>query len=218
MEEALEVWKKGDTFLEIHQDDNPESPREWDNLGKMLCTHGRYTLGDENYNDRESLDERLEELDPVVKLPLWLLDHSGLTMQTGEFTEDAQHWDSGQVGWIVATKNDILDNFTGYDKGGKRKPMKTKITPQMVKDSHGILMSEVETYSKYLCGAVYGYITKKVDTCDKCNHTENIAVHSCWGYYDIKDIIDEVQKSMGAKELSYSDNIKILQQDGWVQQ
>jgi hypothetical protein len=208
MEEALEVWKKGDTVLEIHQDDNPESPREWDNLGKMLCTHGRYTLGDENYNDRESLDERLEELDPVVKLPLWLLDHSGLAMQTGSFASDAQQWDSGQVGWIVATKKDILKIYP------EQRP--TPSWSSMIKNAERILRNEVETYSKYLCGAVYGYITKKVDTCDKCNHTENIAVHSCWGYYAIKDIIDEVQKSYGG--LDSFPVTGTLQHNGWVQQ
>ena len=108
MGEQLEVWSKGDEVLNIKYDEDPMSPREWDNLGIMLCAHGRYNLGDEQFNDRESLDQRLEELDPVVKLPLWLLDHSGLWMQIGSFDSDAQQWDSGQVGWIVATKKGIV--------------------------------------------------------------------------------------------------------------
>ena len=112
--EPLEVWSNKDEVLGIYQDENPESPREWDNLGIMLCGHKRYELGDEQPKSREELDERLEELDPVIRLPLWLLDHSGLTMQTGSFAEDAQQFDSSQVGWIVATKKDILDCFTGY--------------------------------------------------------------------------------------------------------
>ena len=31
----------------IVRDENPESPRDWDNLGVMCCWHHRYSLGDE---------------------------------------------------------------------------------------------------------------------------------------------------------------------------
>ena len=192
--EPLEVWSNKDEVLGIYQDENPESPREWDNLGIMLCGHKRYELGDEQPKSREELDERLEELDPVIRLPLWLLDHSGLAMQTGSFAEDAQQWDSGQVGWIVATKKDILDNFTGYDKNGKRKPMKTKMTPQMVKDAERILRGEVETYSKYLGGFVYGFVIEKKDTCDKCQNVSSEHIDSCWGFYSYDEIWDNVGK------------------------
>ena len=192
--EPLEVWSNKDEVLGIYQDENPESPREWDNLGIMLCGHKRYELGDEQPKSREELDERLEELDPVIRLPLWLLDHSGLAMQTGSFESDAQQFDSGQVGWIVATKKDILDNFTGYDKNGKRKPMKTKMTPQMVKDAERILRGEVETYSKYLGGFVYGFVIEKKDTCDKCQNVSSEHIDSCWGFYSYDEIWDHVDK------------------------
>ena len=203
--EALEVWNKGDEVLEIHLDDNPESPREWDNLGIMLCGHRSYELGDEQFNSREALDERLAELNPVIKLPLWLLDHSSLTMQTGSFAEDAQQWDSGQVGWIVATKKDILDNFTGYYRTGKnrgkRKPMRTLLSPRMIKNAEEILRGEVETYSCYLAGDVYGYIIEKQSTCDKCKNISSDATDSCWGFYNLEFMWDYV----GGKK-------------GWVQQ
>ena len=192
--EPLEVWSNKDEVLGIYQDENPESPREWDNLGIMLCGHKRYELGDEQPKSREELDERLEELDPVIRLPLWLLDHSGLAMQTGSFAEDAQQFDSSQVGWIVATKKDILDNFTGYDKNGKRKPMKTKMTPQMVKDAERILRGEVETYSKYLGGFVYGFVIEKKDTCDKCQNVSSEHIDSCWGFYSYDEIWHHVDK------------------------
>ena len=198
--EAIEVWKKKDEVLEIHLDDNPESPREWDNLGIMLCGHRRYELGDEQFNSREELDARLGELDPVIKLPLWLLDHSGLVMQTGSFASDAQQWDSGQVGWIVATKKDILDNFTGYDKNGKRKTMRTLLSPRMIKNAEEILRGEVETYSNYLAGDVYGYTIEKQSTCDKCKNISSDTSDSCWGFYELEDMWDHVGKK------------------GWVQQ
>jgi hypothetical protein len=107
--------------LEIMQDSCPESPREWDNIGTMVCSHRRYDLGDEqakNIAEYSSWDEWLQgevyDLyggeDNVVCLPLYLYDHSGITMNTTGFSCP---WDSGQVGWIYATKQKFRDE-TGY--------------------------------------------------------------------------------------------------------
>ena len=192
--EALEVWENKGERLKIYRDEDPQDMRDFDNLGIMLCAHGRYNLGDEQFNDRESLDQRLHQLNPVIKLPLWLLDHSGLAMQTGSFESDAQQWDSGQVGWIVATKKDILDNFTGYDKDGKREPMRQLLSPRMIKDAERILMGEVDTYSKHIGGQVYGYTIEKKSTCDKCGEDSSENIDSCWGFYETDQIWDEVGK------------------------
>jgi hypothetical protein len=53
----------------IYVDDDPENPREhYDHLGKMVCFHRRYDLGDKH--DYSDLDELLHELaaeaDPTV--------------------------------------------------------------------------------------------------------------------------------------------------------
>ena len=39
-----ETYKDHD--IKIETDDDPQDPREWDNLGTMVCFHSRYTLGD----------------------------------------------------------------------------------------------------------------------------------------------------------------------------
>lgn len=46
--------------LVIEQDQFPEDPRSWDNLGTMLCCHRDYQLGDCNSN-RET-EEQLAEI------------------------------------------------------------------------------------------------------------------------------------------------------------
>lgn len=46
--------------LVIEQDQFPEDPRSWDNLGTMLCCHREYQLGDCNSN-RET-EEQLAEI------------------------------------------------------------------------------------------------------------------------------------------------------------
>lgn len=57
-------------------------PREWDNLGVMYCQHSRYTLGDKDAADPRGDDGKLRD-DIAVALPLYLYDHSGITMSTG---------------------------------------------------------------------------------------------------------------------------------------
>ena len=208
--EALEVWENKGERLKIYHDDDPQDMRDFDNLGIMLCAHGRYTLGDEQFESREAIDNRLVELNPVIKIPLWLLDHSGLAMQTGSFISDAQQWDSGQVGWIVATKKDILDCFTGYDKDGKREPMRQLLSPRMIKDAERILRNEVADYDNYLQGNVYGYELSEVTKCTTAGFEDEEhekEVESCWGFYPMKgeDASDVIKGAIG------------IPTKGWVQ-
>ena len=106
--------------INICIDDNPVNPKHWDNLGIMACFHRSYDLGDEHdYSSPEQLlisllencdydYEKLEGYDMedllrevekfYIILPLFLYDHSGLTMNTAGF---ACSWDSGQVGFIM---------------------------------------------------------------------------------------------------------------------
>ena len=55
--------------LKIKQDqDISDSPRDWDNLGTMVCWHNRYDLGDEQRRDdvNDWLRELAESLDPTL--------------------------------------------------------------------------------------------------------------------------------------------------------
>ena len=109
--------------ISIKYDDVPASPREWDTLGTMVCSHRRYALGDVQVESgdigfMEHLDHAhsiiadrahiyLTESDEtaiwnwmhkqVIMLPLYLYDHGGIIMNTTGFICP---WDSGQVGWI----------------------------------------------------------------------------------------------------------------------
>lgn len=161
--------------IEIHVDTDAESPREWDNLGRMLCFHGRHTLGDKNFGYTQSDEgswqdwaERLKKDGAVIVLPLYLYDHSGITMSVGEF--DCK-WDSGQVGFIFVTREKLLKEY-----GGK------VVTKAILKKAEGVLRGEVETYDHYIRGDVYGY------TITDPNGEE--MDDACWGFlgdYDDKD-------------------------------
>jgi len=165
-------------IIELYQDTDPESPREWDNLGKMVCFHRQYDLGDKhNFADGEELVNFVGARD-VISLPLYLIDHSGISMNTGGYRHcDSQGWDWGQVGYIYATKEMIRKGF-----GVKHIRLNT------LQRAIEILQQEVKTYDKYLTGNVLGYIIKDAD---------GDVVDSCWGLYDnptdeCKGIVDSI--------------------------
>ena len=165
--EAIKTIEKNGLTIKIYQDENPESPREWENLGIMACFHNRYTLGDKTdissdsfsgWNEMEAYIKA--ELGAVVVLPLFLYDHSGISMRTFRHGHHSA-WDCGQVGFIYATKEKIVAHF------GKK-----IIATKKIED---ILISEVETYSAYLEGNIYGFVIED----DAGSH-----IDSCCGFYN----------------------------------
>jgi len=173
---AVEEWTTDEGYrVRIMQDMDSYNcdPRGWDNLGIMACWHGRYSLGDEQPTISPS--EYLADLpDGTVILPLYLYDHSGITMSTSKFSCP---WDSGQVGFIYATP-DTIDKEGPTDKSDER-----------VRE---ILAGEVETYDLYLRGEVYYYVVDKPVTCDHGDtHYED--VDACAGYLGYEDTLAEVR-------------------------
>lgn len=165
--------------IEIEQDEYAESPREWCNLGTMVCNHGRYTLGDDHLechgkNDfKQYLKDMGLELRDVVYLPLYLYDHSGITMNTTGFSCG---WDSGQVGWIYISKEKIRAEY-----GVK------KVSKKLREQIEGYLKSEVETYDQYLTGEVYSFFVLD-------ENGDNI--ECCGGWYDKDDAIAQAKSEI----------------------
>ncbi|QST02420.1 hypothetical protein IMZ31_23510 (plasmid) [Pontibacillus sp. ALD_SL1] len=156
-------------ILKIEQDVDAESPREWDNLGTMIHWHPRYVLGDRGISkdDYEGAEEVLKgeggNVNDLLFLPLYLYDHSGLTMNTTGFHSQ---WDSGQVGWIYVTKEKVREWF-----GVKR------VTEAVREKALERLVGEVSVFDQYLRNDTYGFILeeKKEDG--------NEEIDSCWGFY-----------------------------------
>ena len=145
--------------VRLIQDDYPENPREaFDNLGTMVCWHRRYKLGDEQptCNPTEFWDE-LDRGDHII-LPLYLLDHSGISMSTSSF---ACHWDSGQVGWIYMPISTARENWPSLPED------------ELHEAAERCLRAEVEEYDAYLRGDTWGYTIED-------EHGDEI--ESCWGF------------------------------------
>jgi len=161
--------------LEIYSDEDPESPRKWDNLGTMICFHKRYDLGDKHnyksgdYNGWDEIEDRIKQDNPDCMIrPLYLMDHSGLSISMGPF---GCPWDSGQIGFIFITNERIAGELKGN-----------------VEWAEEILSGEVETYNQYLAGDIYGFILRN-KPCEKCGcNTASEVLDSCWGFYGANPI------------------------------
>lgn len=113
----------------------------------------------------------VEQIDGMVILPLYLYDHSGLTMSTTDFSCP---WDSGQVGWIYADREMIEKEYGAA-------------TPENMEKARQLLQGEVQSYDYYLTGQCYGFQLFKGED----------EVDSCWGFLgDTRDVQDAVKEQL----------------------
>ena len=176
-----ETYKGYDIYITL--DYEPEDPRHWDNVGTMVCWHRRYDLGDQqskddpetwlrnllemgdNDNPTWSIDQLLDRArEEYLILPLYLYDHSGISMSTINTYPFNDRWDAGQVGWIYCSKERAIKEW------GKK-----NYTQDVAVRVFKCLTQEVATYNDYLTNNVYGYeITEKNDP---------EPIESCYGFY-----------------------------------
>ena len=141
-------------YLLILQDDTPDNPRHCNDshLDTMACFHRRYNLGDilKDKNPEEfwqrmvqentgidsdvlSITECMEIMKPfAVWLPLWLYDHSGITIRIYPYNDT---WDSRWVGWIVVRREHFESEKAAIE----------------------YMRANVKTYDQYLAGETYGF-------------------------------------------------------------
>ncbi len=171
--------KNPDIRVRIIREQDPTSPRDWDNLGKLVCWHKSYELGDEQ--PKCNPEEYREDLPKGSKVfPLFLYDHSGIALSMNLTYPFDDPWDAGQVGFVVLT------------------PQRQEIigTPDALVDA--CLEAELATYNQYLEGDVWGYLVEQREHCGRCGHDEWEQVDSCWGFFGsnpkengIKDAVGE---------------------------
>jgi hypothetical protein len=198
----------GRATLKIIADRDASDPRkDRDCLAVMVCDHRRYTLGDEDAHGKaadairasrdyraswededkaDSLDfsagpdlyKAIQRCSDIMSLPLYLYDHSGITMSTGRF---ACPWDSGQVGFIFVTRERYLTECVGKPDG--------ILTKARREAAYKMLEGEVEEYDQYLTGDVWGYVVEDED---------GDQLDACWGFFGI-----DYAKEEGRSALAY---------------
>ena len=183
----------------IYQDPDPRDPREDDNLGQMVCFHHRYKLGDkhqfkeEDFAGWESMEAHLWKEGAAVVLPLYLYDHSSVSISTESFNGRAPHaeWDSGQVGFIYVTKETIRKEYNTH-----------AVTRFHVRLAKSVLRGEVKTFNEFLQGDVYGYQVSRSCECSVCGnrHLDRKNVDSCWGFFGLACTKEAAMEALEAAE------------------
>jgi hypothetical protein len=175
--EPIETTTYKNHTISIFYDDCSESPRTWDNLTEFHCCHRRYSLGDEGCNYSSGSDcitaaKEAEKQGDIV-LPLFLYDHSGITISLSPFHCP---WDSGQVGFVIVRKEKILKEY------GKK-----RFSKFLKKRAYDIAEGEVQTYDQFLRGEIYGY---RIDEDGD----------SCWGFYGQNECVTEAKNIIDVME------------------
>jgi len=176
---AKEAFENGTLLkLEIEIDEDPINPRDFDNVGVIICKHKKYFLGDQapfSIKDCGSWVEAREKIESqhageeLLILPVYMMDHSGLCLSTKPFSCP---WDSGQIGFIYAKKG---------EEG---------LTDQELQN---LLEHEIKSYSKYIAGDVYQWSV--------INTISGKCLDSCAGFLDY----NEAQKDGEAALKSFID-------------
>lgn len=147
--------------------ENPED-RESSRLNLALLRN----KGEDDYLDTSDKAEDFimeAESDPEVTidpdilfyLPLYLYDHSGITMSHGGFSCP---WDSGKVGTHYITREDFINDFPDIDPD----------SDEAKKKCEKALKSELDMYDAYLRGDIWYFVIEDED---------GDLIDSCSGFY-----------------------------------
>lgn len=183
--------------IEVMHDDYVESPREWDNLGTLAVFHNHYNFGDQghgidssDYKGWSEMEAAIRrEKDVAVILPVYMLDHSGITISTSPFSCP---WDSGQVGFIWISKEKARAEYGWRVISKKRK-----------EQLQGYLMGEIETLDEYLTGNVHGYVIKDA---------EGEELDACWGYFgdpETSGLMEDAKRTIDAQIGSIGEQLEL---------
>jgi len=144
--------------IRIQQDEDAQSPEDWEPMGTIYTNHNRYFAIGIDLNKIEDEEAAEVRSNGAESLAIYAYVHSGVALSTSPFN---CRFDSGQCGFITMTKEKIISEYGDDSEASREK-------------ARGYMKGEIENWNTYLSGNIYGYIVE-----DK-NGNE---LDSCWGYY-----------------------------------
>ena len=188
--ECIQECIKGNEKLEIITDESCESPREWDNLTMIVTVkNNHHDIGDIQVNSSEELRELLEDKKAEFAMPLYVYEHSGISLKCFEDKTMVGYpyndqWDAGCIGMVFTTE--ALLKEAGLFNSTKKEIIE-------------YMKAEVATYSNWCNGDCYGFRLSEVSECDKCNQVEDKEIASCYGFLgwnpDMNGLYDAILES-----------------------
>ena len=177
---------------------NPRDPRDEGNIAILYFKDRIYGDSVESLDDMDD-EEVLAYIENIalVQLPIYMMNHSGISIQTTPFKSDPRGWDSGLAGVAYTTK----EKLEAIDMG------------KLAKDKEKLekyVAEEVKTYGFYLEGEVYNWSLFDRNVCDE-GHIHLEEVNSCNGYLG-DDGIEAILDENGAKDWA-EEEVKLEQKE-----
>lgn len=179
--EPFDTFAVGDYICELHYDENPSSPAEWDTLGEMypLVRSAQY-LGFRDVSDTHGQAiEAMERLGTrgmvrylalcygVTAIPFNVYEHGGVTVHIapldGESCDGYIATDAARIAALGVPSDDV----------------------------HAQLRGELREWADYLEGNVLGFVVR---------HRDGLVVDSVWGFYpdESRDGLDYIRQEARA--------------------
>ena len=136
--------------INIKYDCDPESPREWDNLGTIYSNHRSYSPDNksiEYLTDQECYQDDNGKFDTdkfgedYIWMPVYAYIHSGITVSCRRYGIYRDSWDSGLFGIIAVEKSAVMNEY-GYKEIGEKER----------KEIDCYLEGEIQTLDSYYTG------------------------------------------------------------------
>jgi len=178
--------------LKIEPDDDPPNPcKDYDLAGTMVFFHRRMELGhphdfakdtfeytdefggvyDDHYEDSPSgfMQWMKDNESRILAIPVYAYNaHGGITIRAGGKGVGWDSFDSGQLGYIYITHDNIRKEWGVPGRKSKN------ISKAEMARAEACLIAEVNAYDDYLNGNCYGYRVMDKETGE--------TLDSCWGF------------------------------------
>ena len=179
MSNLIEKRNVGNYVVKMYYDSFPTSPREMnENFGKVAMFHSRYHFpNDDDYTQEQAL--AILENKEYLSLLVYAYEHGNISLSTKRNYPFNCQWDSSCVGITYVSHENIIKTFGKLD----------------ISKATALLESEIEEYSHYLNGEVFGYEVIEKVSCDSCNCIQEKDIDSCWGYIG-RDYFEEQVKGI----------------------
>jgi len=187
-------------ILTVEQDEDVESPREWDNSGRMICFYGRYDLGDKHdySSPREFLESKCSDHE-IDFDKIWndYCTDSKEEKDISPYTErlitqlekfyiflPLRLYDHSGISISCSGSYPYNDQWDSMQVGWI---YVAKGTDGLTDDEwREILEAEVKQYDQFLRGDVYWFELDEKKHCVCCKHNTLEQFDSCGGFYDIQ--------------------------------
>ena len=145
--------------IEVIQDDQPQSPDDWDNEDAFVVyKHRQFGVTRKGFDPRDIFDHSHEHknklFDGYFFFVLYAYIHSGVVLSVGDHNFPDARWDVSSTGYVLVKKQ----KYT-YTREAAFK----------------MAQSITEEWNTYLCGDVWGFKITDME--------DDTEVDSCYGFY-----------------------------------